>query len=196
MNFPERYKADIVSAVESIDLEKVSEVIELFKAARAHGHNIFVCGNTPSAATAAQVLCEQVARSSFEQATRFRMFAINGHEPNSAADQTGASKERLFVEHLKNFAESGDIVVGISASGNAVPILRAFEYATRAGCTTVAFTGLDGGALSAKAQVVIHVGSTHLGTVEDTHVIICHLIGSYFLEFDRLESVMTYSSVG
>jgi D-sedoheptulose 7-phosphate isomerase len=186
MNFPERYKADIVSAVESIDLEKVIEIIELFKQARAQGRSIFVCGNTRSAYAASKVLCDMVMRSSFERPARFRILALDDRTPAPDLDPEGVCAERHLVEQLKNFAEPGDIVVGISAPNNSVPILRALEYAGRIGCKTVAFTGLDGGKLAARASITIHVGSTHLGTVEDTHVIICHMIGSYFLEFDRL----------
>jgi D-sedoheptulose 7-phosphate isomerase len=184
MNFPERYKADIVSAVESIDLDKVIEIIDLFKQARAQGRNIFVCGNTRSAYAASRVLCDMVMRSSFERPARFRILALDDRTPDEYPEGVGA--ERFLVEQLKNFAEPGDTVVGISAPNNSIPILRALEYAARISCKTVAFTGLDGGKLAAQANIAIHVGSTHLGTVEDTHVIICHMIGSYFLEFDRV----------
>jgi D-sedoheptulose 7-phosphate isomerase len=182
MSFPERYKADIVSAVESIDLDKVVQTIELFKETRARGRNIFVCSNTRSASAAARVLCDMVTRS---RPTRFRILALDDRTPELAADQDAAYPERQLVEQLKNFAEPGDVVVGISAPDNSGPISRALEYAAGIGCKTVAFIGLEGGKLAALANVAIHVDSTNLDTVEDTHVIICHLIGSYFLEDDR-----------
>ncbi|HEY7337469.1 MAG TPA: SIS domain-containing protein [Bryobacteraceae bacterium] len=184
MNFPARYKADIVSAVESIDLEKVVEVIDLFKHARARRRNIFVCGGTRSASTASKVLCDMIACSSFERPVRFRIFALDDRAWKWDADGDTASSEKLFVEQVKNFAEPGDVVVGISASDKSASILRTFEYAACLGCKIVALTGLDGGKLAALANVAIPVGSTNFGTVEDTHVIICHMIGSYFLEFE------------
>ena len=184
MNFPERYKADIVSAVESIDQDKVLEIIEVFRQARARGRKIFVCGNTRSASIASRVLCDMVTRSSFERPARFRILALDDRPPELETDREGMCAERRFVEQLKNFAEPGDVVVGISAQDTAVPILRALEYAASLGCKTVALSGLDGGKLATQANIAIRAGSTHLGTVEDTHVIICHMIGSYFLEFD------------
>jgi D-sedoheptulose 7-phosphate isomerase len=186
MNFPERYQADIVSAIESIDLDKVTEIIELFKQARAQGRNIFVCGNTRIAYAASRVLCDMMMRSSFERPARFRILALDDQTLSSGEGTEGVITERRLAEQLKNFAEPGDIVVGISAPNNSVPVLRALEFAAQIGCKTVAFTGLDGGKLAAQANIAIHVGSTNLGTVEDTHVVICHMIGSYFLEFDRL----------
>jgi D-sedoheptulose 7-phosphate isomerase len=184
MNFTERYKADIVSAVENIDPDKVIEVIEVFRQARARGRKIFVCGHTRSASVASRALCDMVTRSSLERPVRFRILALDDRPLESDMDGEGMCAERRFVEQLKNFAECGDVVVGISAQDNSVPILRALEYAAWVGCNTVAFTGLDGGKLAAQANIAIRVSSTHLGTVEDTHIIICHMIGSYFLEFD------------
>jgi D-sedoheptulose 7-phosphate isomerase len=186
MNYPERFKADIVSAVESIDLENVIALIELFKQARARGRKILVCGNTRNATTASRVLCDMMTRSSFEQPLRFRVLTLNDQTPDLGPDETAVSREGVFVEQLKNFVEPGDVVVGISALDRAaLPIIRTLEYAASIGCKTAALTGLEAGKLAALADITIHVGSTHLGTVEDTHAIICHLIGSYFLEFDQ-----------
>jgi D-sedoheptulose 7-phosphate isomerase len=186
MNFPARYKADIVSAVESIDVEKVIEAIELFKRARARRRNIFVCGATRGASAAARILCDMITRASFERPVRFRAFALDDRASGPETPQAAVDSEKVFVEELKNFVEPGDVVVGISASENAPAILRAFEYAASIGCKMVAFTGLEGGKWASLANIVISVGSTHFGTVEDTHVIICHMIGSYFLEGEGL----------
>jgi D-sedoheptulose 7-phosphate isomerase len=185
MNFAERYKADIVSAVESIDLDEIVDVIELFKQTRARGGKIFVCGKTGSALTAARVLSDMIMRSSFDRAARFRILALRDGPPQSDSNRESISDDRLFVEQLKNFAEPGDVVVGISASETSPCVLRALEYGASIRCRTVALTGLEGGRLSNLANITIHVGSTHVGTVEDTHVVICHMIGSYFLEFDQ-----------
>jgi D-sedoheptulose 7-phosphate isomerase len=185
MNFPERYKADIVSAVESIDIHEVNEVIELFKQTRARGGRIFVCGRTVSASAASRVLSDRLMRSSFDQTARFRILALGDGLPESESEREHMSKDRLFVEQLKNFAEPGDVVVAVNASSNSPCILRALEYSASIGCRTVALTGLDGGKVSALADITIHVGSTQADTVEDAHVVICHMIGSYFLEFDQ-----------
>jgi len=188
MNFPERYKAEIVSAVESIDLDEVNEVIALFKLTRNFGHNIFICANTNSGRTASRVVSDMMTRSSFGRSARFRVMSLDDGPPVSASDQYGGDGEGVFVEQLKNFAEPNDVVVGISASGNSSSVVRALRYGACIGCKTVAMTGLDDGQLGALADISVHVGSTQLGTVEDTHIIICHMIGSYFLDFDCQEA--------
>jgi D-sedoheptulose 7-phosphate isomerase len=191
MNFLERYKADIISAVESIDVDKVSEVIELFKQTRARRRSIFVCGSTGSASTASKVLSNMLMQSIFDHAARFRILALGNGSPESESDREHISKERLFVEQLKNFAEPEDVVVAINASSNSQCVLRALEYGASIGCRTVALTGSDGGRLSVLADITIHVGSTQADTLEDAHAVICHMIGSYFLDFDLCGSCTT-----
>ena len=183
MNFLERYKADLISAVESIDIHEVIEVIELFKQTRARHRSIFVFGSTGSASTASRVLSNMLMQSIFDEAARFRILVLGNGAPESESDREHISKDRLFVEQLKNFAEPGDVVVAISAS-NSPCILRALEYGASIGCRTVALTGSDGGKVSTLADITIHVGSTQADTLEDAHAVICHMIGSYFLDFD------------
>src|SRR5215469_10040903 len=112
MNFPARYKADIVSAVESIDLEKIVEAIELFKHARARRRNIFVCGGSRAASAAARILCDMITRASFERPARFRAFALDDRASEPETQEAAARSESVFVEELKNFVEPGDVVVG------------------------------------------------------------------------------------
>src|SRR5580698_364606 len=184
MNFLERYKADIISAVESMDTHEVMEAIELFKQTRTRRGSIFVCGSTGSASAASRVLSNLLMRSIFDQTSRFRILALGNGSLESESDGEHISKDRLLVEQLKNFAEPGDLVVAISASGNSPCILRALEYGASMGCRTIALTGSDGGRTSVLADITIHVGSTRADTLEDAHAVICHMIGSYFLDFD------------
>jgi D-sedoheptulose 7-phosphate isomerase len=184
MNFLERYKADIISAIESIDLDEVLEAIELLKKTRARRGSIFVCCSTGSASTASRVLSDMLMRSIFDQTARFRILALGNGSPELESDREHISKDRLFVEQLKNFAEPGDVLVVISASSDSPCILRALEYGASIGCRTVALTGSDGGRMSVLADITIHVESTQADTLEDAQAVICHMIGSYFLDFD------------
>ena len=74
-------------------------------------------------------------------------------------------------------------MVAISASSDSQCILRALEYGASIGCRTVALTGSDG-RQGKYADITVHVGSTEADTLEDARDQICHMIGSYFLDFD------------
>ena len=92
------------------------------------------------------------------------------------------SYDSVFVEQLRNFAQPGDLVMGISGSGNSPNVIRALEYANSIGCRTIALTGRDGGKLAPLAQLSIEVQAPHMGRIEDAHMMVCHMIGYYFMD--------------
>jgi D-sedoheptulose 7-phosphate isomerase len=185
MTYPEQYRTDLVASIQSIDLDGVTEAIELFREARAHGHRIFICGSGSRAAVASRLLCDMLKGSSLTRSPRFRILALSEElpEPSRAADDP--AHDLVFVEQLKNTAESGDVIVGISPSGNSPDVLRAFEYANRIRCRTISITGRDGGKLAAISNVAILARASHLGSVEDVQMILCQMIGYYFVNFEK-----------
>jgi D-sedoheptulose 7-phosphate isomerase len=184
MNFPESYKTDLLKAIDSIDLAKVNQAIQWFKEAREAGKHIFVCGNGGSASTASHFACDIVKGASFNRESRFRIMALTDQLPTLTAYANDVSYDCVFVEQLKNFAQSGDLFMGISGSGNSPNVLRAMEYANQAGCRTMALTGRDGGKLGPLAQLNIQVSVPHMGRIEDAHMVVCHMIGYYFMDLE------------
>jgi D-sedoheptulose 7-phosphate isomerase len=180
--FPERHKASVLQAIETIDLEKVGEAIGIFLRARAGGRCIFVCGNGGSAATAAHFVCDMLKGASYDRPLRFRIMALGDGLPTLTAYSNDVGYESVFVEQLKNFAQPGDVVLAISGSGNSPNVLRAVEYANSIGCTTVALTGRDGGQLGRLAQLNIQVSHPHMGRIEDAHMIVLHMVCYYFMD--------------
>src|SRR6058998_3139556 len=118
MTFPQQYKSELLQAIDTIDLDKVNEAIELFRDARANGRRIFVCGNGGSASTASHFACDIVKGASFNRQSRFRIMALTDQLPTLTAYANDVSYDAVFVEQLKNFAEPGDLFLGISGSGN------------------------------------------------------------------------------
>jgi D-sedoheptulose 7-phosphate isomerase len=182
MDFASQYKQGLLGALDQIDLGKVGEAIELFRAARDEKRHIFVCGNGGSASTASHLACDVVKGASYNRDLRFRIMALTDNLPTMTAYSNDVSYESVFVEQLKNFAEPSDLVMAISGSGNSPNVLRAVEYANSIGCKTVALTGKDGGKLGTLAQLNIQVTDSHMGRIEDAHLIICHMIAYSFME--------------
>jgi D-sedoheptulose 7-phosphate isomerase len=180
--FPERYKSDVHKAIDTIDLEKVGQAIEIFSRAREENRHIFVCGNGGSAATASHFVCDMIKGASFNRSRRFRMMALNDSLPTLTAYSNDVHYECAFVEQLKNFAQERDVVLAISGSGNSPNVLRAIEYANEIGCRTIALTGRNGGKLGPLAELNIQVSNPHMGRIEDGHLIVMHMICYYFME--------------
>jgi D-sedoheptulose 7-phosphate isomerase len=182
MKFPSDYKTELLKALDTVDLNLVNQAIELFKDARANGRQIFVCGNGGSASTASHFACDIVKGASYNRNQRFRIMALTDQLPTITAYANDVSYDSVFVEQLRNFAQPGDLVMGISGSGNSPNVLRALEYANSIGCHTLALTGRDGGKLGPLAQLNIQVAAPHMGRIEDAHMIVCHMIAYYFMD--------------
>jgi D-sedoheptulose 7-phosphate isomerase len=190
-SFPQQYKTDLLGAIETIDLEKVNQVIAMLVRARDENRRIFVCGNGGSASTASHFACDMVKGASFKRDKRFRIMALTDSLPTITAYSNDVSYECVFVEQLKNFAEPGDVLIAISGSGNSPNVLRAVEYANSIGCSTVALSGRDGGALAPLAQINIQASNPHMGRIEDVHLIVMHMICYYFMDAEKLVGVTT-----
>src|SRR5579875_3164357 len=118
MTFAESYKEQLLSAIQSVDLDRVKQAAAWFEEARDDGKHIFVCGNGGSASTASHFACDVVKGCSYEKAKRFRIMALTDSLPTLTAYSNDVSYECVFVEQLKNFAQPGDLVLAISGSGN------------------------------------------------------------------------------
>jgi len=85
------------------------------------------------------------------------------------------SFEGIFVEQLKNFFVPGDVVIGISGSGNSKNVLNAIDYANKHGGITVGLCGFSGGQLCRLVQVPILARVTDMQIVEDIHMVVVHM---------------------
>jgi D-sedoheptulose 7-phosphate isomerase len=108
--------------------------------------------------------------------------ALTDSLPTLTAYSNDVGYECVFVEQLKNFAQPGDVLMAISGSGNSPNVLRAVEYANSNGLKTIGLTGRDGGKLGPLAGLNIQAAVPHMGRIEDAHMIVCHMIGYYFMD--------------
>ncbi|MCL6546358.1 MAG: SIS domain-containing protein [Bryobacteraceae bacterium] len=180
--FLAQYRKQLEKMLSGLDLAKVQQAIEWLAEAREQGRQIFVFGNGGSASTASHFATDLVKGASYGRARRFRILALTDSLPTITAYANDTGYENVFVEQLKNFAREGDVVIGISSSGNSPNVIRAIEYAASAGCRSIGLTGGDGGKLGPLVHLEIRAPETHTGRIEDAHFVICHMIGYYFME--------------
>jgi D-sedoheptulose 7-phosphate isomerase len=176
------YQARLSQTLARVPLERVAQAVEWLREAREGGNTIFVCGNGGSAATASHFVCDVLKGCSYGRERRFRILALNDNLPTLTAYSNDVSYECVFVEPLKNLARPGDVLIAISGSGNSPNVLRAAEWANANGLRTIGLTGRDGGKLGALSQLEIRVPETHMGRIEDGHMIVCHMLAYYFME--------------
>jgi D-sedoheptulose 7-phosphate isomerase len=185
MTFVQEYKSDLLNTIDLIDVAKVDRIIEMFKTARAEGRHIFTCGNGGSASTASHFVCDIVKGASYNRDSKFKVMSLCDNMATLLAYANDVNYDCVFVEQLKNFASKGDVVLGISGSGNSPNVVNAIEYANSIGCETIALTGRDGGKLGPIAKLNLNVPVPHMGRIEDAHMIVSHMVAYYFMDSER-----------
>ena len=174
-----RYLKEVAGIVERMETdlpEKVEQIVDALLAARRAGRRIYTCGNGGSASTASHMASDLNKGSNRPDAPRFRAVALTDNIPAMLAWANDSSYEDVFIEQLKNHVETGDVVIGISGSGNSVNVLKAIEYANDAGAVTIGLSGFDGGKLAKVSKISYTVPSECMQQIEDIHLLIEHLI--------------------
>lgn len=177
--FTKEYLAGIKELLDSIETDLADEIDKLasiLTKARQGKKTVFTMGNGGSATTASH-FAEDLAKCTIvEGLPRFKAIALTDSIPSILAWANDASYEDIFAEQLKNLMEPGDIVIGISGSGNSMNVIKAIEYANSNGGLTIGLSGYDGGKLLKCARENIHVPSFDMQKVEDIHLLILHLL--------------------
>lgn len=177
-----QYKEKCREVLDKIPELVVANLIEVLKNARDEDRQIFLCGNGGSAATASHFATDLGKGASLGCDKRFRVLSLTDNVPWMTAMANDTDYSRIFVEQLRNYARSGDVLLAFSGSGNSPNVICAVEWANQNGLVTVGITGRPGGKLGQLARHPIFAESGHMGFIEDTHFVIQHIVGYYFME--------------
>jgi D-sedoheptulose 7-phosphate isomerase len=175
------YIKRLIDLLNNLNNQEIERVIELFIDARDRGATIFFLGNGGSAATACHFANDMGVCASPEGKKPFRAISLASNMAYVTCLGNDIGYENIFTGQLRNLMQPGDVVVGISASGNSPNAVNAMDYANLNHATSVAIVGFDGGVMANKAKLVIHVKSDkgEYGPVEDIHMVLDHLISTY-----------------
>jgi len=178
------YSQELQEVLGTLPWDEIVRTVEVLWQCCQRGGRIFTMGNGGHCNTAAHMindLAKHTVSSDNKQAVvaqqfRFRTLCLN----DSASFVTGIGNDmgfdQIFSEQVANWAEPGDVVLGISGSGNSKNILKAFEEARKRGATTICFSGFEGGKARNLADLCIVVPCHKMVQVEDVHLIISHMI--------------------
>ena len=174
------YLEELQKILHHLEEEVFGRIVSVLEKARRSGRRIFVMGNGGSAATAAHLACDLNKGTSLSSRRRFRVISLNENIPVMTAYANDRSYEDIFAEPLANLLEPGDVVIGISASGNSENVLKAIRYARQHKAVTIAFTGFKGGRLRSAAAISCIVPSSDMQKIEDIHLILTHILMQHF----------------
>jgi len=177
VNFSE-YKKYAYNTIESVSETEVTNFIETLYNAYEQGSTVFVIGNGGSAANAshfAQDLAKGT-RAKIDQPKCIKALSLTDNFAFFSALGNDEGYDAVFVEQMRTFSKSGDLLVAISGSGNSPNILRAVEYAKQNGIKTVGITGFGGGKLIDMVDEKVHVPINDMCTAESVHSVVFHYV--------------------
>ncbi|MBS1949421.1 MAG: Phosphoheptose isomerase [Cytophagales bacterium] len=172
----ENYLSLVKDTIDQLNREQIEKVIESFLRAYHSGNTIYIFGNGGSAASATHATGDLVKGASFGMEKRFRVMSLVDNLPALMAIANDISYDDIFIEQLKNFIKPGDVVVGISGSGNSTNVVKAMQYAKDKGVQTIAFCGYTGGKIKSLADISIHSVAMDMEVAEDIHMIVFNVI--------------------
>lgn len=170
------YIERLSGALNRLDKGEINAFINALEAARLEGRQIFIMGNGGSASTASHFVCDFNKGASYQMSgPRYKFICLNDSVSTLTAYSNDVSYEDAFVELLKNYFNKGDVVIGISGSGNSKNVLKAIEYANANGGATIGLTGFNGGKLRQIASISVNANIDDMQISEDLHMILDHL---------------------
>jgi len=178
-----RYLNFISNLCSTIDLDEIDKVIDIFLQARKEEKTIFFIGNGGSAATCSH-FSEDLSLGTYSKEIKpFKTISLTDNTPYITALGNDIGYDNAFIGQLRCLLSKGDVVVGISGSGNSPNLIKALEYANSKGATTIGILGFDGGEMKelCKHNLVVKTKKGMYGPVEDMHLIIVHIICTYLM---------------
>ncbi len=170
------YLQQVKETLEQLPLDRIQQVITILRYARQAGKQVFILGNGGSAATASHFACDLAKNTTPPGQPRLRVLALTDNMPLFSALANDSGYESVFSEQLTSFLQPGDVVIGISGSGNSANVLHAISLARSMEAITIGFTGFDGGQLKDVVDICILVPNYCMEQVEDIHLLLEHLI--------------------
>jgi D-sedoheptulose 7-phosphate isomerase len=156
-------------------LPLVEEVAQAIVSALALGGKLLVCGNGGSAADAQHFAAELTGRYRRER-TPLAAIALTTDSSALTCIGNDYAFDEVFSRQVRALAAKGDVVFGITTSGNSGNVVKAFEAAKERGATTIAFTGGSGGVVKDLADYAVVVPAKTTARIQEMHILLIHMI--------------------
>jgi D-sedoheptulose 7-phosphate isomerase len=168
-----KVKNDILADIILIDtIEQVAAT--MIDCYRKNGKILF-CGNGGSAADAQHMAAELSGRFYYDRPPLYAE-ALHVNTSYLTAVANDYSFDEVFSRLVKGMGQKGDVLIGISTSGNSANIIKAFETARSKGMITVSLTGESGGRLKGLSDFMINIPSTDTPRIQEAHIMIGHIL--------------------
>lgn len=156
-------------------LERINLAAETMIETYRHGGKVLFCGNGGSAGDAQHLAAELSGRFYYDRPPLFAE-ALHVNTSYLTAVANDYSYDLVYARLVEAFGKKGDVLVGLSTSGNSGNVVKAFQEAQQKGMKTIAFTGESGGKMAILADILLNVPSACTPRIQETHIMIGHIL--------------------
>ncbi len=156
-------------------IPEIEKAITKVKETIKNGEKILLCGNGGSAADAQHIACEFIEKVKMRRKS-IPAIALSTNTSNITAIANDESFEKIFSRQIEGIGKKGDILIAISTSGLSKNVISAVNTAKKMGIYTIGLTGKGGGKLKGVVDLSIIVPSHDTARIQESHILIGHLI--------------------
>ncbi|MCW3073649.1 MAG: phosphoheptose isomerase [Flaviaesturariibacter sp.] len=156
-------------------LQTVSSIATTIVKAFRAGNRIYFCGNGGSAADAQHLAAEFSGRF-YTDRKALPAEALHCNTSYMTAVANDYSYDVVYARLIDGIGNKGDVLIGLSTSGNSGNIVKAFEVAKEKGMITVGFTGMSGGVMKGVSDYLVNVPSTDTPRIQESHILLGHIV--------------------
>ena len=153
----------------------IESIVQVITSAFQQGNAVYFCGNGGSAADAQHLAAEFSGRF-YKDRKALPSEALHCNTSYLTAVANDYSYDVIYARLIEGIAKKGDVLIGLSTSGNSANILRAFEKAAELGVITIGMTGASGGKMKGQCNYLINVPSSDTPRIQESHILIGHIL--------------------
>lgn len=160
---------------DALMIQSVQQITEAITQSFQNGNSVYFAGNGGSAADAQHLAAEFSGRF-YKDRKALPSDALHCNSSYLTAVANDYSFDIIYARLLEGIAKKGDVLVGISTSGNSNNIVKAFEMAKSMGVITIGFTGATGGKMKDLSDYIINIPSSDTPRIQESHILVGHII--------------------
>jgi D-sedoheptulose 7-phosphate isomerase len=156
-------------------INTIANAVEIITTAFKNGNKVLFCGNGGSAADAQHLAAEFSGRF-YTDRHALPAEALHVNTSYLTAVANDYSFDVVYSRMISGIGNKGDVLIGLSTSGNSGNIINAINAAKEKGMTTIGFTGATGGKMKDVCELLLNVPSTDTPRIQESHILVGHII--------------------
>src|SRR5207248_145891 len=157
---------------------EVETMVEALLEAWRSGRRVLLMGNGGSSSSVSHIVNDMQKNLHLESGKPLKTMCLSDCTPLMMAWANDTQWDNIFAPQIECWVEPGDVVIGVSGSGNSMNVINGIEAANRAGAVTFGLAGFQGGKLKTATPHCLVVKSDNMQRIEDVHMILLHILFS------------------